>query len=108
MTQEHSPLPWKVVAWDDHFRINSTEGSFYPARTHGNSLGDADDAEFIVRAVNSHDDLVKALERYDQLMNRWNRTSIPPLQELKQTQNRVAHILKQHRISIAKAKAVSA
>ena len=54
MASEHSPLPWRTVpSWNDIYAAD------------GRSIADVDgsaNAEFIVRCVNSHDDLLAALK----------------------------------------------
>lgn len=53
LATKHTPTPWKVGSDSS---IYGDEGHYFVATTQKRS-----DAEFIVRAVNSHDDLLQAL-----------------------------------------------
>lgn len=74
-TQKHTALPWKVS--DNDTRVLENQPAFPGVRCVGTNeliadiFGTSDeckaDAEFIVRACNSHDALVAALERIAKL-----------------------------------------
>ena len=55
----HSPLPWNVVAWatGEHFVVDE-----FGANVLNRSGSLAENAAFIVRACNSHQQLVDALK----------------------------------------------
>lgn len=55
---EHTPTPWKFVPW----HVEEGPSAFRAPAGHlvGNAASDAD-AEYIVKAVNSHSGLVSAL-----------------------------------------------
>ena len=65
----HAPTPWHVEKYDTsefseaHFRIVGPWPACHVARTHGDSLGDQEDAAFIVAAVNSHATLTAEVAR---------------------------------------------
>src|SRR5580692_6311701 len=83
---EHTQTPWKVVKQDahysgEHFRIVSAKDStLVVARTYGNSLGDKDDAAFIVEACNAYAslraDLSLAKEEIERLKAALEQTKI--------------------------------
>lgn len=60
MTDPHTPLPWSFVPW--HIEEGSPAVRAPAGYLVTTTASDAD-AAFIVKAVNNHDALVKALER---------------------------------------------
>lgn len=58
---EHTPTPWHSVATETRFEIVDNEG-FPILRINGGMIPTKIDAGFIVRAVNSHEALVAALD----------------------------------------------
>ena len=61
---EHTSIPWTIHEDDDHFwRIRAQGKRLIAAELFAN------DAAFIVRAVNCHDELVEALEGASQELN---------------------------------------
>ena len=66
MTGEHTPGPFRVELFDgNHYRINAgTEAHpLYVLRTHGNSYGDKQDAEWFVGVANAHPTLAAEIEQ---------------------------------------------
>jgi hypothetical protein len=61
---EHTPTPWRVEYDDNGFFFIDAPGrpSPYIAATGGEGMANAENAAFIVKAVNSHDALVDALK----------------------------------------------
>lgn len=63
MKKEHSPTPWRV---DDDTHIQDSIGEYILSETERpDERGEtytAEDAAFIVKAVNCHDELVEAVE----------------------------------------------
>ena len=72
---KHTPTPWKVDGNSDVFSGDPSKGTRKDIACI-QSDNYAEDAEFIVRACNAHDDLLEALERIvnlpigDQFMQR--------------------------------------
>jgi len=68
---EHTPTPWHVEKYDtsefseSHFRIVGPWSACHVARTHGESLGDQNDAMFIIKSANAHADLVAVARMVD-------------------------------------------
>lgn len=63
---EHTPTPWKVFD-DDLTKVKNLEGVGVAVMSGGNRftlLEQQRNAQFIVTAVNSHDELVSALSEY--------------------------------------------
>lgn len=68
--REHTPIPWTVdpefedqaVIGPDGVQVADCSITCHPKFGKRNDVINAANAEFIVRAVNAHDDLVKALE----------------------------------------------
>ncbi|MGA9854237.1 MAG: hypothetical protein WBR29_03030 [Gammaproteobacteria bacterium] len=56
----HTPLPWTIKEDEIHSQLK--HGSVCVAVMDGGAFQDAD-AALIIRAVNAHDELVRALER---------------------------------------------
>lgn len=57
---DHSPLPWLADTISNDVFVRDANGHYVMFGEDGDISGA--DARFIVRAVNVHDDLVKALE----------------------------------------------
>lgn len=66
-TSQHTPTPWNYDADKHHIVSNS---KFLVARMEGKLFGPAN-AAFIVRACNSHEALVEALEAMEKACDEW-------------------------------------
>jgi hypothetical protein len=65
MTQKHTPTPWGASHAKRHSLVHNVPlGREYQVRVEVTGESHEANAAFIVRAVNAHDDLVKALEPF--------------------------------------------
>lgn len=60
----HSPIPWKIkIIRDDYTVSDSSNETIIENEAYNEIVPSYEDAEFIVKSVNSHDELVAALQR---------------------------------------------
>lgn len=67
--KKHTPTPWKFSPW--HIEEGPSAVRAPAGHIVCTTASDAD-AELIVRAVNAHDDLVKALEKAKEIIRIWH------------------------------------
>lgn len=63
--QQHTPTPWTTYGWKDSdefgIQMSTTDGKHGAVLPHGNHRMKLEDADFLIRAVNSHEAMYKAL-----------------------------------------------
>lgn len=86
---DHTPTPWKYQRQIESDFISGRNHPTYPIYTNGGKFGNPAeakseaDAEFIVRACNSHDDLLAACSEAVEILSVYLPESLPTLKAIK-------------------------
>jgi hypothetical protein len=78
-TVAHTPLPWHIVYRDDCDNppeLRDADGNYVPLSGRTNELAHRN-AAFIVRACNSHDELLQAVKILQKKLSMFNRQISP-------------------------------